>query len=75
MMIRRSEYLSGLRIDDFDDESIEVYIGVEEGILGFGIETEIDDLIDAIAMLLLVVRSECEESWRKCRESTTWGMR
>ena len=40
MMIRRSEDLSGLRIDDFDDESIEVDIRVEECILGFGIETE-----------------------------------
>lgn len=72
MMIRRSEYLSGLWIDHFDDESIEVNIRVEEGVLGFGIETEIDDLIDAIAMLLLVVRSECEESWRECGECTAF---
>ncbi len=72
MMIRRSEYLSGLWIDDFDDESVEIYIRVEECILGLGIETEIDDLIDAIAMLLLVVRSECEESRRECGECTAF---
>ncbi len=63
MMIRRSEYLSSLWIDDFDDESVEIYIRVEENIFRLRIETELYDIVAAIAMLLLVVRSECEESW------------